>query len=426
LVVTIACGCHDLPDDQRLTSPHFRYHARADAVLDPTIMDRLEAHRAEFDGAYGVDPGVVDYYLFRDAADLDANSPCPPDSSCTDGRSVMADAPFHEHELVHAFLADTGLPAPVVAEGFAQYASCIYARFAYAIPPEQWQTAIETTSLAYASVYDFGQRLVSWMMAAGGTARTLDFYHRAASTNDAALFTLQFERFWGRRLSDVAVELQDDRYGGSTCPCTAPALPADGSPSSFVALEDYRTVEVAQASRLELTSDRGQLVFPYDCANAPDGFLQLPPQGEPPVSPSLTIARVGPGRFGVTAAWWSDDATAVVHQSQRVTDDWSRATAVANPVPLDGRAITAWVAPGPAEPTWFAFSVDGPTELEVLDPETSFLLCPSCGLGFGDCGSASLFQTTPIPLPRPASGTICLALIGSPSMKQGATLRPAP
>jgi hypothetical protein len=36
-----ACAPRDLPNDQLLTSAQFRYHARAEAVLDPTIMDRL-------------------------------------------------------------------------------------------------------------------------------------------------------------------------------------------------------------------------------------------------------------------------------------------------------------------------------------------------------------------------------------------------
>jgi hypothetical protein len=437
LASVLAVGCSDLPDDQLLTSPHFRYHARADAVLDPTIMDRLEAHRAAFDARYGVDPGVVDYYLFRDPADLGANSPCPAGTECTDQRSVMASIPFHEHELVHAFLSDSGSPAPVVAEGFAQYAACIYPRRAYRVPPEQWPVAVgasSTDSIGDASVeYNFGQRLVAWMMAAGGPKRLLDFYHRSFGTTDAAVFALQFERFWDRRLGDVAdeLELHDLLYRGSSCPCTAPALPEDGSAASFVALQDYRTVGVAEESRLELTSDGGQLVFPFDCASTAGSGPALAPNDAS--GSALTIARVGSGRYGVTTAY-NATGTAVVHQSQNVAHDWSCDTAAANPVALGGREITASVTPGVDGLTWFAFTLDGDAELEFLDLDAEVVICPTCAearSAASPCGIPEIAFRTGMttPVKRPPSGTILVGLLTHdvalrPSLS--VRLRPAP
>jgi hypothetical protein len=424
-----ACSNANLPDDQLLSSEHFRYHARADAVLDPTIMDRLEAHRTEFDARYGVDPGVVDYYLYRDDADRDANSPCPTGHNCTDQRSVMSSDPFHEHELVHAFLNDTGQPARVVGEGFAQYAACVVPRLGYAIPPEQWPAGVESPSPGY--VYNFGQRLVAWMMAAGETTRVLDFYHRSVETNDAALFALQFERFWGRRISDVAVELQDPRYAGSSCPCAAPALSDDGSATSFVARQDYRTIDVDAESRLELTSDGGQVVFPFVCANAPNDGPILP-EGDAPAGASLTIARVGAGRFGVTAAYPAT-GTAVVHASRRPATDWTCDTAAASPVALAGREITAWVAPGMLGGTWFSFTLDGDATLDILGDSTEVVLCPSCADArsvSSPCGltQSRSVQQTALPIPRPASGTVVVGLFihDSTGTGLGVRLRPAP
>jgi hypothetical protein len=436
LASVLAVGCSDLPDDQLLTSAHFRYHARADAVLDPTIMNRLEAQRAEFDARYAVDPGVIDYYLFRDAADRDANSPCPTGNNCTDQRSVMSSAPFHEHELVHAFLNASGAPAPVVAEGFAQYAACIFPHLAYLVPPNQWPVAVGSSSEgpvteAKAYVYNFGQRLVAWMMAAGGTTMVLDFYHRSVGTTDAALFALQFERFWGRRLGDVAVELQDARYAGSSCPCTAPALSDDGSATSFVTLQEYRTVDVAAQSRLELASDGGQLVFPFVCANAADDGPILPIH-DAPRGASLTIARVGSGRYGVTAAYPAT-GTAVVRQSRRAADDWTCDTAAANPVALAGREITAWVAPGMKAGTWFAFTLDGDATLDILGESTEVVVCPSCAearSALSPCGIPEITFGLPkaIPVPRPSSGTIVIALFShdSTGTSLGVRLRSAP
>jgi hypothetical protein len=433
-VAVLAVGCSDLPDDQLLTSAHFRYHARAGTVLDPTIMNRLEVHRAEFDARYAVDPGMIDYYLFRDDADRDANSPCGAGNNCTVQRSVMSSTPFHEHELVHAFLYDTGQPALVVAEGFAQYAACIVPRLAYPISPNQWPIAVGSSAdgpVADGYLYNFGQRLVAWMMAAGGTKQVLDFYHRSVGTTDAALFALQFERFWGRRLGDVAVELQDARYAGSSCPCTAPAVADDGSATSFVTLQDYRTVDVAAESRLELASDAGQLVFPFVCANAPNDGPILPIH-DAPQGASLTIARVGSGRYGVTAAYPAT-GTAVVHQSLRAADDWMCDTAAANPVALAGREITAWVAPGMSGGTWFAFSLDGDATLDFLGESTEVVVCPSCAdarSAMSPCGIPKIATNLPttIPVPRPSSGTVVIGLFSEDSTgtSLGVRLRPTP
>jgi hypothetical protein len=390
-----ACGPRDLPNDQLLTSAHFRYHARADAVLDPTIMDRLEAHRTEFDARFGVAPGTIDYYLFRDHADQGANSPCPEGTSCTDGRSVLTSAPFHEHELVHAFLSDTGKTAPVMAEGFAQHASCLFPRFAYAVPPEQWPVAIPLSPAAY----NFGQRLVSWMLAAGGTERLLDFYHLCLPTTDAALFALQFEQYWGRRIADVAVEIQDTRFAGSSCPCAAPPLPADGSPTSFVAMQDYRTIDVAQESRLELGSS-GPLVYPASCANAVDGLAEVLP-----IAPvARTVARVGAGRFGVLAWPTADGTTVTVRRTQQPQSDWSCEAAFKAPVVVGSGDVALWVTPDMASDphgTWFAVNIDGPRVLSMLSDEGFAIACTACG----QCGGVRISPVITIP-----GGTVVVAL----------------
>src|SRR4051812_32057658 len=100
-------GGSGLPDDQVLSSPNFRYHARVDAVLDPSIMERLERHRTEFNQRFGVTNGVIDYYLFRDRDDVLRNSGCPTEADgCAPHRSVLTTEPFMEHELVHAFMSD--------------------------------------------------------------------------------------------------------------------------------------------------------------------------------------------------------------------------------------------------------------------------------------------------------------------------------
>ncbi|HEX4405069.1 MAG TPA: hypothetical protein VH560_09595 [Polyangia bacterium] len=391
-VSTLAGACEapgDLPDDQLLTSAHFRYHARADTLLDPTIMDRLEAHRTEFDETYGVESGIVDYYRFRDYADLVANSGCP--LPCTSGRSVMAFAPLHEHELVHAFMADVGEPAVVVAEGIAQYAACIQPNLALPVDPGQWPAAVSAGQArgdgSNEALYDFGQRLVSWMHGQG-PARFVDFYRKGISTSDPALFDVQFQGEWGHRLSEVADAIEGDPYAGSFCPCTAPAIPADGSPASFASGEEYRTLDVTQQSRVVLTNDGAQQVFPVSCASA-DGFGgNMDPE---PTGPTMTVARMSAGHYLVTTPEL-EAGTATVRQAQAPQDDWSCEAALVAPIHAGATEIILWVTADRAlvpaslsDLTWFAIDLDGPHVVSAIAPGTLISCESSCGVAGPQC-----------------------------------------
>jgi hypothetical protein len=412
-VVALACGPTNLPNDQLLSSPHFRYHARADTVLDPTILDRLEAHRSELDRTLGFDNGVIDYYRFRDGADRDASTGC--NAECTVGRSVFAVTPFQEHELVHATLADVNEPALVLQEGTAQYFACLFPGMAPPTPPGDWpeigSASIFNPLGRPQVVYHFGQRLVSWMSQTGGTPKLLDFYRGALLTSDPAVFALQFKRFWNRRLGDVAGELLDERFAGSFCSCSAPALPPEGSSTSFVAGQDYRTLDVAQESRLELSSDQPRLVaFPFACANALIDWSDGDPlQGG--VGTALTVARVGPGRYGITAPSVLGE-TITVNQTQRAMTDWSCEAAVAHPIALGNREVTAWVTSDRAtETTWFAFELDRLTALRILSPETDFTICRSCSDCSVGLGGGAQFPGDDLPVTPPPSGPLLIRLL---------------
>jgi hypothetical protein len=432
-LVALTCGPSNLPNDQLLSSPHFRYHARADTVLDPTILERLEAHRSELDGYLDIDSGIIDYYRYRDVADRDASTGC--NAECTSGRSIFAVTPFQEHELVHAMLADVNQTAPVLAEGMAQYFACLFPEMAPSTPPGDWPGIGSASIFTYHRpdiVYAFGQRLVSWMSQTGGTPKLVDFYRGALSTSDAAVFALQFERFWNRRLGDVAGELLDQRFAGSFCPCTAPALPPDGSSTSFVAGQDYRTLDVAQESRLELSSDLTLPVFPFACANAiVDGpHYRLPPEA-PGTDTPLTVARVGPGHHGVTAISVSGE-TVTVRQTQQPTSDWTCEAAAAHPIALGSRQVTTWVTSDFADDeTWFALDdvVDRLALVDILTPETDFAICPSCSHG-PDCvtlQSLSAGDPSDIPVAASPAGTLFVFMQrvkGQPATNLGVRVRP--
>ena len=428
-IVALACGPSNLPDDQLLTSPHFRYHARADTVLDPTIMDRLETHRSELDGYLGIDSGVVDYYRYSNVEDRFASTGC--EAECTQWRSIYAVTPFQEHELVHALLADVNQTALVLEEGTAQYFTCLWPQMAPPTPPADWPGIGSSGIFSFDHpdvIYPFGQRLVSWMSQTGGVSKMLDFYREALQTSDAAVFALQFERFWGRRLGDVAGDLLDQRFASSFCPCAAPALPADGSATSFVAGQDYRTLDVAEESRLELSND-GQLpVIPFGCANTiVDGPTDIGPTGAVGDDGTLTVARVGPGRYGVTAESVSGE-TVTMHQTLQATSDWSCAAAAAHPIAVGKRQVTAWVTSDFADDeNWFAFNLDRPTGLDLLNPESDIAVCLACSPECGSTFAGGARLTTLIPLTAPASGPLLIKLRrlpGQPATNLGLRLRP--
>lgn len=394
-LVACACACApDLPNDQVLTSAHFRYHARAETVVDSTLMDRLEARRAELDAWFGVEAPTVDYYLFKDRADLVANSPCPPDRDCTGGSSIFSSVPLLEHELVHALLSGVGQPAPIVAEGIAQHAACVQTHIATRMSQVPWQRVASLSGDDSTDVYNFGQRLTAWMLATRGPAAFVSFYGQSLPTLDPALFALQFESFWGRRIGDVAGELDDDRYEGSSCPCTAPAVPDDGSSVSFVMGQDYRTVEVSAQSRVQLESD-GPLVYPASCANAADTGADSLPAG--PVT--NTVARVGPGRFGVLGWDVAHPRPVTVRQTQQPQSDWSCEAALKSPIEVGAGDVALWVTPElAADPdgTWFAIDIDGPRTLSMLSDDGIAIRCATCAAcGLGAVASEDTEITVP-------------------------------
>ena len=291
VLIAVGCSGPDLPDGQLLVSPHFRYHARAETVLDPTITDRLERHRDDVDGRFGVAGGVVDYYLFRDVQDL-RETMGTDRLGFTVGRSVFTSAPFYEHELAHALLADAGQPSTVLEEGVAQWSACLFHNEAGPVPPSAWPAVFnaQPTSAPAPTVYDLGQRLVAWMVETSSVAALVDFYAHDVATSDPAAFDARFQSTWSRRIEDVLPELAAPRFARSSCACAEPPL-ADGA--TFIAGEEYRVLDVPEESRLELSSATGVVVLPGPCDGADN---VTPPTWIAHTRPLSILAHVAAGK----------------------------------------------------------------------------------------------------------------------------------
>ncbi|RYZ03332.1 MAG: hypothetical protein EOO73_28125 [Myxococcales bacterium] len=96
----------------------------------PAIVDTLEQHRSALLGYLtGLEnEQVVDYYKFRDPADLAEHGPCfhrdTLITQCQREGQLFAHEVMQEHELVHAYTAPRGRSARFLDEGLAEALSC--------------------------------------------------------------------------------------------------------------------------------------------------------------------------------------------------------------------------------------------------------------------------------------------------------------
>jgi hypothetical protein len=144
---------------------------------------------------------------------------------------------------------------------------------------------------------------------------------------------------------------------------------------SFVAAQDYRTLDVVEESRVQLESD-GPLVYPSSCANAAEEGADVPA-----ASAAITLARVGAGQFGVVAWPGAAGATVTVRQTQQPQRDWSCEAALKAPVAVGAGDVALWVTPDLASDTegnWFAVNVDGPRALSMLSYDGVAIVCTAC------------------------------------------------
>jgi hypothetical protein len=369
--VALSCSARprDLPDDRLLVSENFRYHARADAALDPTIMDRLEAHRTEFNTLFGVANGIIDYYLFRDQEDLTRSSGCPIGTDgvvkqCQDHRKVYAFDPFQEHELVHAFLEDTGKPSNPIVEGAAQFAACLRPQTAAAVSlPGDFEH----------DYYSLGQRLVAFLMTQGSVSHFVDYYRSDARATDLNAFAAHFQTFWGQPLDVDALGLNDPRFRGSACACRAPSIPTDGTATALVPGQDYRVLHVAEDSLLQLSSPNGSAVLPGDCSNSDE----LPPLSMATSErPKLTLGRLGAGTYAVRALPDMTGTAVVTSQMQPFGGSTCEAAAGA-PVDVGDRELTLWIdRKVRGSPTFLALVLHGPQFVSFVAQSGVVAVCP--------------------------------------------------
>ena len=166
---------------------------------------------------------------------------------------------FNPHELVHAYLRDTGFPPALLLEGAAVALSC--ASWRRPQPAVSWREAygLSTSGPRANEVYNAGGWLAGYLLATRGTRAFVDLYRDAGDGQSAAEFAATFTRIYGESLDDVWTEMIAAGRPPAFCPweCSRPQAPLDGvtpvASDAACGVEPTHAITLAQPSELVAT-----------------------------------------------------------------------------------------------------------------------------------------------------------------------------
>jgi hypothetical protein len=399
-----SCGDQDLdlPGAEVGRSTHFRYHARAADRVPAGILDLLEGHWTQVSTFFRLDQNLlVDYYLFDSADDLVTNGPCL--SACApSGAALYTDRPFHEHELIHTYLASLGSTAPIVAEGVASGLSCFDTYSSPESPPPDpsWQAA---ASNFHVDSTDYGQsRLVRYLIRRHGPEAFASFYRYAEQTLDPGLFALQFDRFWGESIDTVwaaatAPQVSPTYLDVGMCACSEAELPVDGSSVPVAPL--YATYSLPRPFTLAAESDLAvsmQGLGRTAIRNCWDeDYAQRVVRSDVVAPPSTVLLHVPAGHYYVQALPVSTTPGSVAIQRGA----WlARDCTAGESFSVDsGFAGNLEVEP-PGSPSFLHLSVAGPRTATVSPGPSTVSLCPACDSPPADCTTVAPLTSVTVTL----------------------------
>ena len=282
MLLVLGSGCGDsneadnLPKDRVWESVHFRYHTRStDNASCESVLVQLELHFQLIQTYLGFawpTGRKVDYYKFVDRSDYLSNSKCPTDAEgCTSDSNVFSPYVLLSHELVHAYLAPTGIPPAFFTEGVASLSSCDTP--VTIENPKSWVDLVTLPFSNRSDVYYEGTWFVGELIHRYGPARFLSFYskldYRSASLSE---ITASFEGVYGDSLDDV----WSAALAGNTrtrCinlwQCNGAPLSVDGTLQTLASACDgsdtTRTFEFAADTDAVLSSSGYYIRAPLSC-----------------------------------------------------------------------------------------------------------------------------------------------------------------
>jgi hypothetical protein len=375
-------GTYDLPADVRWESPHFTYLTRTgDSSICPDVLGPLEQHFALLQNYLGFawPTGVkVTYEKMRDLDDLMQHGGCLPESGgCTLESSVRAPDGMDLHELVHAYLWQTGFPPPVLIEGAAVALACSPA-VSGEKPTETWDqlAALDYDEATRSEVYVAGGWLVGYLLTQYDPRLFTAAYRRLDFHADADAMDGVFRDVYGQSLAALWAAALAETTPHQVClwQCSGSPVPLDRTPVPTTGVcgtvDTFHSLSVPSASVVGASSTAA-LVQIGSCDQTPlDPTRQAPGR--------LNLYQLPPGAYFVANSADSGTMTLDGSLSSLVTPTCAAATSAAPFAGFDGFTLT-----GPnTSSRWFLPLLTPPSPTSVLSDgfagEASMEVCGSC------------------------------------------------
>jgi hypothetical protein len=287
-------GTYDLPADVRWQSEHFDYQTRAgDSQICSDVLGPLEQHFALLQDylGFGWPPGgKVTYEKMRDFADLMQHGGCLPESGgCTLESMIRSPNAMDLHELVHAYLWQTGFPPPVLIEGAAMTIACS-PPLSGEKPTESWDqlAALNYDEATRAEAYVAGTWLVGYLLTQYDPRLFTTLYGRLDFTADANAMDAAFREVYGQSLAAIWAAVLADTAPHQVClwQCSGPPAPVDGTKVATEGgvcgiLDTFHSLTVASSSVVGVSSTAASVGLgscdqtPLDLTQHPPGTLNL-------------------------------------------------------------------------------------------------------------------------------------------------------
>ena len=377
-----ACGNSDLPADRRWESAHFRYLTRAsDLQICPDILGPLEEHFALLQGYLGFDwapRAKVTYEKMVDATDLEQHSDCRDFPACTVNSMVESPHAMDLHELVHAYLAPTGSPPPVLVEGPAVVLACAAQLFGKPKPTQSWDqlAALDYDPDTRAAVYSAGAWLVGYLLAHYDPRLFTTIYQRLPSHADASTMDAAFKDVYGESLASIwaAALAGTDPLDACIWQCSQPALPLDGTPVATDGvcgtIDLFHSLPLASTTLVSLTSTAATLQLKR-CGPTPLPMAWANPG-------VLNLYDLLPGSYFVES---SPDAGTMMVQGSLPSLLAPTCTEATDLAPFAGFKSVHLTGPNTSEPQWFLPLPPPPagsSQLSAFSGGANTKICASC------------------------------------------------
>lgn len=409
----MAAGCGggvSLPDDQRWTSEHFVFHTRnAEKAACPDTLTLLEQHFATMQAYLGFSwpqERVIDYYKFVDRADLDKNSACGGGARCTSASAIQSDSVFDPHELIHAYLAPTGEPGALMAEGAAVALACqMGGRTRPALQADAVLGLADTSS----ELYTAGGWLASYLLDQFGPEQFLSLYGRLRPGAAAAEIDTAYGDVYGMPFADIwtAATVEDVSRNVCRWECSQPAITVGGGPVDTAAGvcgqgNVERTFTVADGN-LMIASDNVPF-FVGDCGNR----ANLSPVASVGHTGAATLYHLPAGDYFVEHANQAGTITIAAADSTVLAP----ACAVATGGPLAALDTVGVFVPRSLPTSFMPIPWSHGASLAVLATvgQGHVFLCPACG------GDPALCPVAPHDSLQSLANVNAVRLEGDPSV----------